>query len=178
MIIRKAKTNDSLSISEIYERIHDEEACGKLTTGWIRNVYPTISTVEDALDRDDLFVADDDGDIVGAAIINHVQCDAYKDGNWECNCNDEEILVMHTLVVDPRFFKSGIGMSFVCFYEEYARITGCKSLRLDTQEKNIKARSLYKKCGFTEVGIVPCVFNGIPNVKLVLLEKPLFESVN
>ena len=44
---------------------------------------------------------------------------------------------------------------------------------MDTNAVNTAARTLYKKLGYTEVGIVPCVFNGIPDVKLVCLEKLL-----
>ena len=42
---------------------------------------------------------------------------------------------------------------------------------MDTNEKNLKARVLYKKLGFDEPGIVFCTFNGIPNVRLICLEK-------
>ena len=46
-------------------------------------------------------------------------------------------------------------------------------LRMDTNAKNENARRFYKKLGYSEVGIVPCVFNGIDGVNLVLLEKKL-----
>lgn len=32
---------------------------------------------------------------------------------------------------------------------------------------------MYQKLGYEERGIVPCVFNGIPDVQLVCLEKYL-----
>ena len=44
---------------------------------------------------------------------------------------------------------------------------------MDTNAVNTAARSLYAKLGYTEVGIVPCVFNGIPDVMLVCMEKLL-----
>lgn len=34
-------------------------------------------------------------------------------------------------------------------------------------------RALYKKLGYQEIGIVPTVFNDIPDVQLVLIEKTL-----
>ena len=46
-------------------------------------------------------------------------------------------------------------------------------LRMDTNAKNAAARRLYQKLGYAEPDIVPCIFNGIPNVQLVLLEKKL-----
>ena len=48
-------------------------------------------------------------------------------------------------------------------------------MRMDTNAKNAAARGLYKKLGYTEVGIVDSVFNGISGVKLVCLEKCLVD---
>lgn len=68
--ILKAREADIESIEKIYERIHDEEEKGTVTIGWIRNVYPTRKTAEDALRHGDLFVMTDHEKIVAAAIIN------------------------------------------------------------------------------------------------------------
>ena len=42
---------------------------------------------------------------------------------------------------------------------------------MDTNARNTRARALYKKLGYEEIAIVPCQFNGIDGVQLVLLEK-------
>jgi ribosomal protein S18 acetylase RimI-like enzyme len=44
---------------------------------------------------------------------------------------------------------------------------------MDTNVRNERARTMYRKLGYKEIAIVPTVFNGIPNVQLVLLEKHL-----
>ena len=44
---------------------------------------------------------------------------------------------------------------------------------MDTNARNRAARQLYAKLGYKEIGIVPTVFNDIPGVQLVLLEKHL-----
>ena len=46
-------------------------------------------------------------------------------------------------------------------------------LRFDTNERNSVARAMYKKLGYTEVGIVKTDFNGLGKINLVLLEKSL-----
>ena len=79
--------------------------------------------------------------------------------------------MLHTLVVDPALPRQGLGRRFVAFYEDYARSRGWPCLRMDTNAKNTVAREFYRKLGYEEIGIVPCVFNGIPDVDLVLLEK-------
>ena len=40
-MIRKATDRDIESIAGIYARIHEAEAAGRLTTGWLKDVYPT-----------------------------------------------------------------------------------------------------------------------------------------
>ena len=173
MQIRKAKAADIESVVRIYGSIHDAEGEGRYVIGWKRGVYPTKETAEAALERGDLYVAEYNGQIYAAAIINGNELPEYKDGNWETDATDEEVLVLHTLVVDPESPVKGIGGEFVRFYEELARKRGCKSLRIDTQSKNLNARNFYPKFGFKEVGIVKCDFCGCGMVDLVLLEKKL-----
>ena len=172
-MIRKGNENDIAAVAAIYEHILNGEDVNQPKIGWIRGVYPVESTARAALERGDLFVCEEDGEIVGSAIINKTQVDVYADCKWSLDCADDEVMVLHTLTVEPACAGRGIGRKFVAFYEEMARIDGCKALRIDTNAVNTAARALYKKLGYTEVGIVPCVFNGIPNVMLVCLEKLL-----
>lgn len=81
--IRKAFTADLPAVVEIYNSIHDAEEAGQTTTGWLRNIYPTEATASAALQRDDLFVLEDSGQILAAAIINHIQVDVYAGAPWK-----------------------------------------------------------------------------------------------
>lgn len=172
-MIRKSRENDIKSVAKIYEKIIDAEEQGKVTIGWKRNIYPTLKTATDAFLKDELFVLEDNGEIVAAAKINCEQVPEYADCTWENSALDNEVMVLHTLVVDPDRSGNGYGTKFVEYYEDYALKNGCKYLRMDTNEKNANARRLYKKLGYSEPGIVPCVFNGISGVQLVCLEKKL-----
>lgn len=82
-------------------------------------------------------------------------------------------MVLHTLVIDPGKSGAGLGRAFAAYYEDYARAAGCTVLRIDTNAKNTAARSLYRKLGYREAAILPCTFNGISGVDLVMLEKAL-----
>ena len=84
---------------------------------------------------------------------------------------DEEVMVLHTLVISPKQAGRGYGEAFARFYEAYAHENHCPVLRIDTNERNIRARAMYKKLGYRESDMVPCQFNGIEGVHLVLLEK-------
>ena len=177
MEVRKAQKADIDRIGKIYERIHDEEEKGLATTGWIRNVYPTEKTAEVALNRGDLFVMEDEGEIVAAAVINQTQVPEYKNAAWKHGAAAQEVLVLHCLAVDPLEKGRGYGRAFVAFYEEYAKRHGCPALRMDTNALNARARKLYQSLGYEEVGVVPCVFNGIPGVQLVCLEKYIGTTI-
>ena len=172
-MIRKALLNDIGAVSAIYEKIHAEESAGRACIGWQAGVYPVRATAEAALGRDDLFVYEEDGRVLASGIINRKQVDVYADGSWLYEADDSEVMVLHTLTVDPAEASRGIGAAIVSYYEEYARENGCTVLRIDTNEKNAVARRFYKKLGYREAGCVPCVFNGIEGVMLVLLEKKL-----
>ena len=171
MTFRKATAADIPAIAEIYSDIHTQEENGEVTIGWNRSIYPTAATAQAALERDDLFVGEDGEKIVGAAILNKVQVPEYALGQWKHPAADEKVMVLHTLVISPKHAKRGWGSRFVAFYEEYALENGCNYLRMDTNARNTVARALYRKLGYEEIGIVPCVFNGISGVPLVLLEK-------
>lgn len=172
-MIRKATFADLDAVEALYNEIHDAEERGELSTGWLRDVYPVRATAEAALTRDDLFVMEEGGRVIGAAIINQIQVDVYDGAPWQFEASPEEVCVLHTLVISPALSGRGYGSAFVRCYEEYARTRGCAELRMDTNARNRAARGLYAKLGYKEIGVVPTVFNGIPGVQLVLLEKHL-----
>ena len=173
MLIRKAIENDAQAVAFIYEEIHTEEENGRAVIGWSRNVYPTLQTALSAVERGDLFVMEHGGEIVGTAIINQQQVDVYENARWQADAPSEEVMVLHTLVISPKAAAKGLGTRFVKFYEQYALEHGCAYLRMDTNARNLRARALYQKLGYREADIVPCVFNGLKDVQLVLLEKQL-----
>ncbi len=170
---RKATKQDVDAIVKIYDDIHTAEEQGRSQIGWIRGVYPTAQTALDALTRNDLFIAQEGETVVGTAIINQSQVEEYQLGSWQYPAKEKEVMVLHTLVISPFHSGKGYGKAFVAFYETYAKERACPFLRMDTNAKNQAARSLYRKLGYTEIGIVPCNFNGIEGISLVLLEKKL-----
>ena len=169
----KASRADLEAVERIYANVHTAEEAGLSTTGWKRGIYPAHATAEAALTRSDLFVEELDGAIVGTAIINQTQVDVYAGAPWHFDAPDSEVMVLHTLAVDPQAGVRGLGSAFEDFYERYALAHGCRYLRIDTNERNTRARGLYRKLGCREIGVAPCTFNGLEDIRLVLLEKAL-----
>lgn len=174
IVIRKATSADLTGIEQVYDRTHTAEEQGLTTIGWKRGIYPTLQTAQDALRREDLFVlTDSSGAVLGAAILNHRQVDVYEGAPWQNDAPPAQIMVMHTLVIDPPCRGMGLGRIFEEFYVSYARKQGCTALRIDTNARNTAARAFYRSLGYAEIAIRPCVFNGLTDVELVLLEKRL-----
>lgn len=176
MLIRKAVLGDVDAINAIYLAIHEAEAKGLTTTGWRRGIYPVRQTAEEAIAKGEMYVALENDYIVGAARINKEQPEEYAGGAWQEKVSPSKVMVLHTLVVNPKVKGRGIGGALVKFYEETALKDGSTYLRMDTNVKNLRARALYKSLGFREAGIVESPFHGIKNMQLVCLEKPLIHK--
>lgn len=172
-MIRKAEVSDIPAVAAIYEAIHDREEAGLTTIGWQRGVYPTADTARAAVEAGELYVLMDAGRVVASGKINQEQMPAYASVNWRYAAPDDQVLVLHTLTVDPACQGKGYARQFLAFYEDMARRMGCLALRIDTNARNAAARAMYAKHGYIESGIIPCVFNGIPGVNLVCMEKAL-----
>ena len=172
MLIRPATENDIPAVAAIYERILDvEESRPEPVVCWLRGVYPTEATARTALGKGTLYVMEDGGTVVAAAKIDQEQVPEYADCPWKDDASPEQVLVLHTLVVEPSCGGKGYATAFVQWYEDEARRRGTPYLRMDTNARNLPARALYRRLGYTEPGVVDCVFNGIPGVHLVCLEK-------
>ena len=171
LTFRKAAAFDLDAVTAIYDKLHAQEDAGCVTIGWVTGVYPIRFDAEQALARGDLYVCEAEGRVAASGILNQRQVDVYAEGRWAYEAEESAVFVLHTLTVDPALSGRGIGRAFVRFYEDTARKLGCTVLRMDTNEKNTAARRLYAKLGYREADIVPCAFNSIPDVRLVLLEK-------
>lgn len=123
--IVKACQADLAAIGRIYEDIIARQEQGGPYVGWQRGVYPTEDTARAALARGDLFVQRREGKVTGAAIINQIQVDVYRQAAWQYPAPDEQVMVLHALVIDPAESGRGLGREFVGYYEAYAAEKGC-----------------------------------------------------
>ena len=65
-MIRLATHNDIEVVTAIYDHIHKMEAEGLVRIGWNPSVYPVRTTAEEAIQRGDLFVFEQEGIIMGS----------------------------------------------------------------------------------------------------------------
>ena len=172
-MIRKGAAADLDGCVQIYEAHLEHEAATVSYTNWQKGLYPTRATAEKALASGTLYVDEEDGLIVGCANLNHIQPAEYANIPWSIPAREEEVLVIHTLVLLPTHTGGGRGRRFVAFAEELARAQGCKVIRLDTYEGNEPAKAFYPKLGYRLAGITEFFFEQVIWENLVCYEKLL-----
>ena len=91
--------------------------------------------------------------MLGACILNGIQGVDYGIIDWDVQCDDAEVNVLHLLGVSPAARGRGVGRAIIDKAAAMAMERGMKSLRLDTFDNNAPAIALYRSCGFTDHGV-------------------------
>ena len=173
-MIRLAQARDLDAIAGIYEEILDEEEKRPRSyTNWERGKYPTVDTARRALEEGTLWVALEGEELYGCFNLNAVQLPEYDRIPWSIPARREEVGVIHTLVISPRWAGRGKARELVAFCEEEARRQGRTVIRLDTYEGNIPANAMYPRLGYTYAGMTEFFFMGFIRENLNCYEKKL-----
>lgn len=173
-MIRKATFDDIELIEDTYnEHFKHEMAYGAFTI-FKKGIYPTRKDSEKAIDVGTLYVYEENNSIAGSIIVDKTQPIEYTKIVWGQTLANDEVMVIHLLMVRPSKSGKGIATSLVRYAIELAVNNSCKALRLDTGSQNIPALSLYKKLGFQIVAAAPMnVGNAIEHSGHLFLEKRL-----
>ena len=91
--------------------------------------------------RDIMLVAILYGEVVGNAVLEHERIPRYS----------HRATLSVTVLRD--FWNRGIGTTLVGMIREHAERVGTSVISLEVREDNERAIALYKKCGYTEIGI-------------------------
>jgi len=153
-VIELGKENDIDELENLYNTINDYLAEGVNYPGWIKDIYPIRQNAIDGIKSNNLYVAKQNGEIIGSIILNHEPETAYYNVKWKIESDYSNIIVIHTFVIHPAFMKLGIGKALMDFANEYSIQSNIKAIRLDVYEKNVPAINLYEKCGFQYINIV------------------------
>ena len=160
---RRAGESDAKAAGELYHAVTESIAreLDPPCKGWRTGEYPTPETAREAWARGELFVLLADGEVVGAAVLNRRQPEAYRQADWAFSGS---IWVLHTFAVHPdcRGHRAGRRMLDAC--EEWARAAGGDAVRLDTLAFNQPAIRLYEGAGFRYAGTIDLGL-GIPGAK-------------
>jgi len=170
--VRKATRKDTDELEKLYNDLNDYMASTVNYPGWIKGIYPTRETAVEGIRENSLFVAEDNGKIIGTIILNHTPEDAYSPVKWLTDAEYNEIFVIRTLVVHPEYLNKGVGSTLLQFARYLAIHQKMKSIRLDVSTGNTPAIKLYRKMGYEFISTVDL---GLPYEHLKWFE--LYELV-
>ena len=165
---------DIVHVEDIYyQHIKHEIELGAFTV-FKKGIYPTRKDTEKAINVGTLYVYEKTGSIAASIIIDNVQPIEYAGIIWGQTLPDNEVMVIHLLIVRPSMSGKGIASSLMRYAMEMAKNNSCKVLRLDTGSQNIPAISLYKKLGFQVIATASMkIGNTIAHKDHLFLEKVL-----
>lgn len=149
----QAEKDDLYEVGMIYERIHEDLNQSINYPRWPRGIYPTEESALEAIDKKELYILKDDNKIIGSVILNHDQDLGYENVDWQVLAKDNEVMVIHTLAINPLYKGKGYAGIMIRKIKQLAIWKDCLALRLDLTQGNLPARNLYQKHGFYFTGI-------------------------
>lgn len=154
IVIREAHSGEEHEIIKFYECVIDQMQDSPYPLRWKKGVYPVLEDIIRSIDGNAMYVAEEDGCIRGAFVINHTQGEGYDLTEWKVKAEKEQVAVLHLLATLPSFQGKGIGRRML---EQAARVAGREKdtvIRLDTLPWNVPGKKLYEKFGFVYCGDV------------------------
>lgn len=166
MHIRRATLTDVPQIMQaVKEVVPLMQAAGNFQ--W-DDKYPNPQAFAADIELNQLWVADTDGDIAGAAAITTEQYPEYVQAGLDVS---QTAIVVHRLVVSPRYQGKGIARLLLEEAEAEAKRRDIKFLRIDTNIQNKTAQLLFPKLGYVFAGKISLEFR--PGLRFVCFEKKL-----
>ena len=171
MIFRKAEKEDFYKIRSLYWNLIDQEQNDPSFPHWKKGIHPSDEMIQNSIDREELYVLADGGDIAACVIANAEKVDGYSDAPWQID--SDEVIVLHVLAVHPNHRGKGLARRLVENVIEQGRKARKKVLRLDVIENNTTAEKLYQKLGFRYIQTKRLYYDVVGEMTFKLYERVL-----
>lgn len=164
MEIRKCEQRDVGLVGAFYDKVVAYLVQNINYPKWTYKEYPSEKSVLNAVQKGHQYMCIDNGEIIGAFVLNDDPQGQYENATWSKSLKRGEYMVCHSLASDPAVKGKGVGTEMVQYCIECAKKQGYQSIRLDVVPDNMPAKRLYEKCGFQYIGDVDLERNiaGIP----------------
>lgn len=172
MIIRRAKPEEAPAAIEFYHDLIDAVKDRPIRPTWTKGVYPLLSDLQEAAENGWLYIAvQEDGEIIGAVVVNDRQGQGYSDVDWPVST--DAVAVVHLLASKPSLHGQGIGRKLLEQARKAALEMNADVIRLDTLPYNTPARHLYESVGFLCCGELEIYYPSSGKVPFAMYEYDL-----
>ena len=173
MELRKAAENDLQALIDFYGEVSDAMIGTPFDCQWRRGNHPDEEMLARAIAEDALTLADDDGVIAAAIIVDHETDGAtVPELPWRVACPPEKAVIIHVLAAAPAYRGTGIARALLEHAIEEARAAGMQTARISVAMNNLPAMRLYESCGFVRIVESVQLWGGVL-VDALSLELPL-----
>lgn len=131
--------------------------------------YPNASVFAQDIARQQLWVADINGQLAGVAAVTEDQEPEYAQAGMDLS---QRAIVTHRLAVDPIFRGQGVAVALLTRAETIALERNIPFLRIDTNSRNPATQALFPKLGYQYAGEISLGFR--PGLRFLAYEKQLF----
>lgn len=143
----------SAKISEIPDILMMTKACAArmIANGiyqWNED-YPSAKAFKKDIERNELFVLEIEGKIIGTVVVSTLMDKEYEPVRWLTPSTNN--CYVHRLGVDPENQGLGYARKLMDFTENLARREGFTSVRLDTFSQNKRNQHFYEKRGYQKL---------------------------
>jgi len=132
------------------------------------DTYPNATVFSDDIAKQQLWVAEIDGQLAGVSAITTDQEPTYADVGWDIT---EPAIVTHRLAVDPAFRGKGVAKALLAQADQVAKQRGISVLRIDTNTQNKVTQQLFPVLGYVYAGEISLDFR--PSLRFLCYEKRL-----
>ncbi|MGS0525908.1 GNAT family N-acetyltransferase [Zobellia nedashkovskayae] len=144
----------SAKLSEIPQILNITRACAAamIKNGiyqWNED-YPNKEAFELDIERGELYVLEEDGQIIGTIVLSTLMDEEYVPIEWLTPSNNN--IYIHRVSVHPDLQGKGYAQKLMAFAENYARENKFASVRLDTFSQNKRNQKFYETRGFERLG--------------------------
>lgn len=176
MRIRPAADTDLNAVAQSYRNQLMHEMENTSYSNWKFGVYPTTEVSVRAHSKQELYVAETKGRIIGSMILSERQPREYKKVEWK-SPGSKKVLVVHTLCVPPRHSGKGYGHAMLRYAIELAREQEYEVIRCNMWQENEPAKHLLKEMGFQECGSAKFRPDSLPEETDEFMEYDLTKNI-
>lgn len=137
-------------LSEIQKIMAITNACGKkmISEGIFQwdEEYPNVKAFKNDLERNELYVYEEENEVLGCIVISTFMDKEYLDVNWLTETSEH--FYIHRLAVKPSEQGKGIARKMMDFAENLAKGENKTSIRLDTFSQNSRNQKFYEARGY------------------------------
>ncbi|MGB1371429.1 MAG: GNAT family N-acetyltransferase [Flavobacteriaceae bacterium] len=146
-MIRKATVLDLNSIMQITKACANHMINQQIYQ-W-NDHYPNRNAFENDVQRGELYVYMQNNICIGCIVITTIKDVEYVPIEW---LTKNKNIYIHRLAVHPKYQGKGIAQQMMTFAENFAKINGYFSVRLDTFSQNKRNQKFYETRGYKRLG--------------------------